>query len=71
MFKYFAKECKSRYDKSNNLSQHIRSLDNNKHKHVTNKIKSKFYSKCDKILSKQCDYTRHMRSKHLDVSLSV
>jgi len=71
MFKYFAKKCKSRYNKLDNLLRHIRSLNNNKHKHVTNKIKSRFCSKCDKILSKQCDYIRYMRSKHSNVNLDA
>jgi len=71
VFRCSTKECKSRYDKPNNLSRHIKSLGNNEHKHVANKIKSKFCNKCDKILSKQCDYIRHMRSKHLNVNLGA
>jgi len=71
IFRYLAKECKSRYNKLNNLLRHIRSLNDNKHKYVTNKIKSKFCNRCDKILSKQCDYIRYIRNKHSNVNLDA
>lgn len=71
MFRCPAKGCKSCYGRPDNLSRHIRSLGDKEHKHVASKIKSRFCSKCDKTLSRQCDYTRHMRSKHPDVDLGA
>ena len=71
VFRYSARECRSRYGRPDNLLQHIRSLNNNKHKHVTSKIKSRFCSRCDKILSRQYNYTRYMRSKYSDINLGA
>lgn len=71
VFKCFAKEYRFCYNKLNNLLQFIRKLNNNKHKYITNKIKSKFCNKYNKILSKQCNYTHYMRSKYLDINLST
>lgn len=71
VFRCPTKGCKSRYGKADNLSRHIRSLGDNEHKHVASKIKSRFCSKCDKTLSRQCDYTRHMRRRHPNVNLGA
>lgn len=71
VFRCPARGCKSSYGRPDNLSRHIRSLSDDEHKHVASKIKSRFCSTCDKTLNRQCDYTRHMRSKHPDVDLGA
>lgn len=52
MFKRFAKECKSRYNRLDNLLQHIKSLSNNKHEYIVSNIKSRFCNRYNKILSR-------------------
>ncbi len=71
VFRYSAREYRSCYNRSNNLLQYIRSLNNNKHKYITSKIKSRFCSRCDKILSRQYNYTHYIYSKYSDINLSA
>jgi len=71
VFRYSAREYKSRYNRSDNLLRYIRNLNNNKYKYMTSKIKNRFCNRYNKILSRQYDYTRYIYSKYSDINLDA
>lgn len=63
--------CNARYNRQDNLSRHMKESCDAQHKRVASTMNRRFCKQCERIFIRQCDFSRHMRSKHSDIDLGA
>ena len=66
-----AKGCSLYYSRSDNLARHIKNSRDAEHRHMTTIIGKRYCGECEKVMRRECDFTRHMRSKHPDMDIGT
>ena len=61
--------CDLGFTRPDNLSRHIKNQTDRAHQHIAIVMMDKHCQVCQRLLSRQCDFWRHMRSKHPDCDL--
>ena len=59
------KECQQSFSRPDNLSRHLKNTTfDDAHRHIVLIMEERYCQICRRLLRRQCDFWRHMRSKH-------
>ena len=61
--------CDISFSRPDNLSRHIKRESDSPHQHLALIMKERYCLLCQRVMSRQCDFWRHVRSKHPDTDL--